>query len=351
MISRHCLVVVTNDRLLRACRLQQNDRRPVWFMRQAGRYMAAYREIRKEHGMLDICRSPELSSTVAAAPVEKFGLDAAILFSDIMIPLMEMGIELGIVEDRGPVIRNPIRSADDVMKLKELDASSLSFVYESIEKTSEKLGDGVPVIGFSGAPFTLASYLIEGGSSRDYLNVKRMMHTMPDAWRNLMDKLSAAVSDYLSGQASAGCRVVQLFDSWAGTLSAYDYREYVMPYVAGIAKRLKGEGVHVINFWTGNSALLPMMRGEDVSVVSVDWRMDIDAAWKIAGHDVGIQGNLDPAVLLEGGDYMKSRAADILERTRGRNGHIFNLGHGVLKDTPEEHVSELVEFVHEWEEK
>lgn len=314
-------------------------------MRQAGRYMKDYRELRKSHSIMEICRSPELSSVVASMPVEKFGLDAAILFSDIMIPLTEMGMDVRIVDDVGPVIGRPLRGAADMERLHELDPPSLSFVYDSIRETRKLLNDTVPVIGFAGAPFTLASYLVEGSSSRTYSNVKQMMYTDREGWSTMMERLSKAVSGYLLGQASAGCSAVQLFDSWAGALSAADYASYVLPYTARIAKDVSEAGVPVINFFTGNSALIPLMRCEGVKAVSVDWRIDIADAWREMGYGVAIQGNLDPAIMLSGRDYMIRRAGEILDRTAGRNGHIFNLGHGILRETPEENVAALVDFI------
>lgn len=340
------MVVRTNDRLLRACSLEETDRPPVWFMRQAGRYMSEYREIRRKHDMLEICKSPELSSRVSALPVQKFGVDAAILFSDIMIPLTEMGVRLSIVDDVGPVLERPLRTAQDVRGLGELDPSAVSYVPESIKRTRELLGDRVPVIGFSGAPFTLASYLVEGGSSRNYMNVKLMMYNRRDAWDALMQRLARAVATYLLEQADAGCPVVQLFDSWAGALSPADYSEYVLPYTSEIAEKLWSRGIHVISFLTGNSALLPLMKCRGVDVISVDWRIAIDDAWRAIGHDTAIQGNLDPAVMLSDRKHMINRAADILARTEGRRGHIFNLGHGMLKETPEENVRALVDYIH-----
>lgn len=314
-------------------------------MRQAGRYMKDYRELRKGRTILDICRSPELSSAAASLPVEKFDLDAAILFSDIMVPLMEMGMDISIVDEVGPVIGNPLRSAADMGRLRELDPSSLSFVYDSIRETRKRLNERVPVIGFAGAPFTLASYLVEGRGTRTYSRVKRLMYTDSEGWSIMMQRLSSAVTGYLLGQISAGCRAVQLFDSWAGALSASDYSRYVLPYTEQITRKVAETGIPVINFSTGNSALIPLMKCEGVSAVSVDWRTDIADAWKMIGYDTAIQGNLDPAVLLGGRDQMIEKARQILEKTAGRNGHIFNLGHGILKETPEENVAVLVDFV------
>ncbi len=318
-------------------------------MRQAGRYMKDYREIRKRHELLEICRTPELSAAVAAMPVEQFGVDAAILFSDIMIPLLEMGVGLQMVEDVGPVLDRPVRSLEDVKAMQQLETGRVSYVAESIRLTRKALNDSVPVIGFSGAPFTLASYLIEGRGSRNYLKVKAMMYTRQDAWRLLMEKLSRVVVDYLMEQARAGCQVVQLFDSWAGALSAEDYSVYVLPYMCEIAEKLAAAGLTVISFSTGNSALLPLMKCRGVGVISVDWKVNIDDAWRMIGYDVALQGNLDPAVMLADRNFIVDRAKAILGRTSGRNGHIFNLGHGMLKETPEENVKALVEFVHGWE--
>ena len=339
-------MVRTNERLLKACRLEPTDRTPVWFMRQAGRYMPEYREMRKSHQMIEICKSPELSASLAAMPVEKFGVDAAILFSDIMVPLLEMGVNLRIVDDIGPVVRHPLRTMQDVDSVGCLDTSSVAYVFDSIKRTRELLGDKVPVIGFSGAPFTLASYLVEGGSSRNYLNVKTMMYTRRETWEMLMEKLSDVVVSYLSEQVAAGSRVIQLFDSWAGALSPEDYREFVLPHMSSIAEKLSERGACVISFLTGNSSLLPMMKCAGVAVVSVDWRTNIDDAWRMIGFDTAIQGNLDPSVLIADREYVIERASDILKRTEGHRGHIFNLGHGILKETPEANVAELVNFIH-----
>jgi len=335
-----------NDRLIRACRCQPVDATPVWFMRQAGRFLPEYRKIREKYDIISICKNPELSAQVTMLPVTALGVDAAIIFADIMIPLEAMGVGFEIKEGLGPVVTSPIVNLESANSLTELNAKSeLFFVLEAIRLAKRTLE--VPLIGFSGAPFTLASYLIEGKPTRDFIKTKAMMYREPKVWYLLMDKLATAMGAYLRAQVEAGVDVVQLFDSWAGCLSPQDYHQYVLPYSQQILKNLESTGVPRIHFGTGTSTLLEEMKQAGGDVFGVDWRIPIDVAWERLGYDVGIQGNLDPVVLLADFELAKSQTREILERTKGRPGHIFNLGHGMLPDTPPERAAEIVKFVHD----
>ena len=336
-----------NDRFLRACDRRPVDATPVWFMRQAGRFLPEYRKIREKHDIITICKNPELCAEVSTLPVKVLGVDAAIMFADIMLPLEGLGIEYQIKESMGPIIRNPVRNMEAAESLRKFDAAlDVPFVLEAVELTKKKLDDQVPLIGFCGAPFTLASYIIEGRPTREFANTKALMYRDPKTWRTLMDKLTAAMANYLRAQIRAGVDAIQVFDSWVGCLSPQDYREYVLPYSQRIFNELENAGVPRIHFGTGTSSLLEEMREAGGDVFGVDWRIPIDLAWQRLGHEVSIQGNLDPAILLADIELIKSHAADILARTSGRQGHIFNLGHGMLPETPPDHVIELVKFVH-----
>lgn len=335
-------------RFLRACRRQSVDATPVWFMRQAGRYLPEYRKIREEHEVLSICKNPELCARVTTMPVDVLGVDAAIMFADIMLPLEGMGVKLEIQEDIGPVIKEPITNMHSAEELDELDpASDVPFVLEAIRLTKKMLDGRVPLIGFCGAPFTLSSYLIEGRPTRDFAKVKALMYRDEETWHALMEKLSDAMVAYLQAQIDAGVDAIQLFDSWVGCLSPQDYHNYVLPYSKRIFTRLEKSGVPRIHFGTGTSNFLEEMKVAGGDVFSVDWRIPIDIAWQRLGYDVAIQGNLDPAALLAHTKSINSMAGDILRRVRGRRGHIFNLGHGMLPDASPETVAELVKFVHE----
>ena len=337
-----------NDRFLRACRRQPVDATPIWFMRQAGRFLPEYRKIREKHDVISICKNPELCAEVTALPVARLGVDAAIMFADIMLPLEGMGVKFEIKEKVGPIIKQTITNANSANALQTLDSENdVRFVLDAIRATKNKLAGKVPLIGFCGAPFTLASYMIEGHPTRDFIKVKTLMYRDPEAWRLLMNKLAQSMSNYLQAQVKAGVDAIQLFDSWVGFLNPQDYREYVLPYSRKILEDLKGAGVPRIHFGTGTSHLLEEMRNAGGDVIGVDWRTPIDTAWERLGTDVGIQGNLDPSVLLGDMEFVKSRAADILKRTAGRNGHIFNLGHGMLPDASPENTAKLVQFVHE----
>ncbi len=335
-----------NERFLKACRRESVDCTPVWFMRQAGRYMPEYQAVRASHSILEVCKTPELAAQVTLQPVERFPVDAAIVFADILLPLEPMGIRFEFAEGEGPVIQNPIRDRADVERLQVSDGSALAYVGDSIKQARKALSGRVPLIGFAGAPFTLASYAIEGGGSKQYLVTKQFMYREPEAWHRLMDKLARVVTNYLQLQIQAGAQAVQLFDSWVGCLSPGDYEEYVLPHVQLIFEGLKREGVPLIHFGTGTSALLRLMRKAGGDVIGVDWRVHLDEAWATIGHDVAIQGNLDPVSLFAPLHEIERRVEDILRRAGGRPGHIFNLGHGILPNTPIEQVAATVELVH-----
>ena len=335
-----------NDRFLKACRREPVDCTPVWFMRQAGRYMAEYRALRAKHSILELCKTPELAAQVTLQPIDRFPLDAAIIFADILLPLEPMGLSLEFAAGEGPVIHNPVRDQADVDRLKIIDGGELEYVAEAIRQARRALNGRVPLIGFAGAPFTLASYAIEGGSSRNYLLTKQLMYCEPKAWHQLMDKFARVITGYLRRQIKAGAQAIQLFDSWVGCLSVGDYVEYVLPHVQLIFEGLKREGVPMIHFGTGTSAMLRQMREAGGDVMGVDWRIHLDEAWAIVGHDVAVQGNLDPLTLFAPLHEIERRVADILRRAGGRPGHIFNLGHGILPTTPIEHVAATIDMVH-----
>jgi uroporphyrinogen decarboxylase len=334
-----------NDLLLRACRGEPVERTPVWFMRQAGRYQPEYRALRQRYGILEICRTPELAARVTELPVRRLGVDAAILFSDIVIPLAAMGIDVRIEEGRGPLIADPIRDRSDVERLRPLEPDAdVPFVLEAVRNLVRTLD--VPLIGFAGAPFTLASYLVEGGPSRDFVRTKALMLGDPATWRVLMERLSVGVLGYLRAQIEAGAAAIQLFDSWVGVLSPSHYDEFARPYSRFILEGLGAAGVPRIHFGVGTGELLTRMRDARADVVGVDWRVPLDEAWNRLGSSVGVQGNLDPATLLAPWEVVEGHAADVLRRAGGRRGHVFNLGHGVLPQTPPDTLRRLVEFVH-----
>jgi uroporphyrinogen decarboxylase len=333
--------------LLLATRRQPTPYTPVWLMRQAGRYLPEYRALRARYGFLELCRNPEAAAEVTLQPVERLGVDAAILFADILLIVEPLGVGLEFTAGEGPRIRRPIRGEAQVAQLKPIDVEGgTPFVFETVRRVAGALSGRVPLIGFAGAPFTVASYLVEGGASRDYLHTKRLMYDEPAAWHRLLELLTVATARYLNGQVAAGAAAVQLFDSWVGTLGPADYRAFVLPHMRALLGALT-PGVPVIHFGTGTAALLPLMREAGGDVMGLDWRVDLDRAWATVGYDVGVQGNLDPAALLAGLPFIRGRVKDILARAAGRPGHIFNLGHGVLPDTPVEHVKALIDMVHE----
>ncbi|MEO8339051.1 MAG: uroporphyrinogen decarboxylase [Nitrospirota bacterium] len=335
-----------NGRFLKACRREPVDCTPVWFMRQAGRYMAEYRALRAKHSIFELCKTPELAAQVTLQPIDRFPLDAAIIFADILLPLEPMGLSLEFAAGEGPVIHNPLRNQADIERLNVIEGGELDYVAEAIRQARHALNGRVPLIGFAGAPFTLASYAIEGGSSRNYLLTKQLMYCEPKAWHQLMDKFARVITGYLRRQIKAGAQAIQLFDSWVGCLSVGDYVEYVRPHVELIFEGLKREGVPMIHFGTGTSAMLRQMREAGGDVIGVDWRIHLDEAWATVGHDVAVQGNLDPLTLFAPLHEIERRVEDILRRAGGRPGHIFNLGHGILPTTPIEHVAATIDMVH-----
>ncbi len=340
-------MIAHTDRFLKACRRQPVDCTPVWFMRQAGRYMAAYQALRQRYSLLDLCKTPELAAEVTLQPIQRLPVDAAIIFTDLLIPLEPMGAKLVFAPNEGPVIENPIRSASDVEALRMVDPQAeLAFTLEAIRMVCRELDGKVPLIGFAGAPFTLASYLIEGSGSRHYIQTKQLMYHQPEAWHGLLDKLASVATTFLQAQVAAGAQVVQLFDSWVGCLSPDDYRRYVLPYTKQVIEGLRNAGVPVIHFGTDTAMLLDAMREAGSDVIGVDWRIPLDDAWHRIGPDVGIQGNLDPVALFAPLPEIQRRVDDILQRAGNRPGHIFNLGHGILPETPVDHVQAVVDLVH-----
>ncbi|OLB59616.1 MAG: uroporphyrinogen decarboxylase [Ktedonobacter sp. 13_2_20CM_2_54_8] len=335
-------------RFLDACYRRPPDATAVWFMRQAGRSFAEYRELRKKYGILEIAKTPELSTQVTLMPVHTFGVDGAVLYADIMLPLEGMGVSLEIEPEVGPIIHNPIRTMKDVEALRVLDAQeTVPYVLETVRMVRRELAGKQAVIGFSGAPFTLACYMIEGRPSRNYELAKSLMYGQPGVWHALMDKLTAVVSNYLLAQLKAGADVVQVFDSWIGAVSPSVYRRFVQPSMKRIFAAIKETGSPSIHFGTGTAALLEVMTEAGGDVISVDWRVDLDEAWTRIGYDRGIQGNLDPTLLLTSWPVIEAGMHDVLRRAGGRPGHIFNLGHGVPASTDTDLLRRLVDAVHE----
>lgn len=332
---------------LKACRLEPAPYTPIWIMRQAGRYLQEYREIRGKLSFLELCHRPDLAAEVTVTAVERLGVDAAIIFGDILLVVEPMGVGLEFTKGDGPVIHHPIRCGADLKRLRPVDVQgSLSFLFEAVRLARAALPANIPLIGFAGAPFTLASYLIEGRGSRQYQQIKTLMYRDPAAWHALMERLSDVVSDYLNGQIAAGVQVVQLFDSWVGCLSPDDYREFVLPHTKRAIARLV-PGVPVIHFGTDTTSLLPLIREAGGNVIGLDWRVDLGEAWAGLGYEVGVQGNLDPVALFAEPDKIRRQADRILERAAKRPGHIFNLGHGILPQTPVDHLRVLIDYVHE----
>jgi uroporphyrinogen decarboxylase len=337
-----------NANFVRACKSQPVDRTPVWFMRQAGRYMAEYRAVRKEHSLLEICKKPALAAEVTITAAEILGVDAAIIFADLLLPLEVMGLPFHFSAGEGPVIEKPVRTREDIANLRTDRAAELGYVSEAVALVAKHFADRVPVIGFCGAPFTLASYMIEGGGSRNYVHAKKMMYNHPKDWDALMSKLVAVTSAYSAEQVRAGADVIQIFDSWVGCLSVEDYRRYVLPHVTGMVKQLQKTGVPVIYFGTDSATLLPAMKETGADVIGLDWRIPLDEGWERLKHKSAVQGNLDPVLLFADWKELKSRAEDILRLAAGRAGHIFNLGHGILPETPVDNVKNLARFVQEY---
>jgi uroporphyrinogen decarboxylase len=332
---------------LKACRREPVPFTPVWLMRQAGRYMKEYRDVRGKTSFLELCKNPQLCSEVMCTAVNRLGVDAAIIFSDLLPILEPMGMDLEFAHGEGPVIHNPIREASEVDRLTELEnMDELGFVMETVQQTRRDLPGHIPLIGFAGAPFTLASYAIEGGSSRNYLFTKTLMLRNEPAWRTLMERLARSVARYLNAQIAAGAQAVQIFDSWVGCLGVDDYRRYVLPYMKQMLAAIT-PGAPIINFATGNPELLPLLSEAGGDVIGIDWRIRLDEGWKRVGYDRAVQGNLDPTVLLADSVTIRDRVQDVLRQANNRPGHIFNLGHGVLQQTPVENAIEVVKAVHE----
>jgi uroporphyrinogen decarboxylase len=339
-----------SERFLAACRSEPVDRTPVWFMRQAGRYQPEYRAIREHHKILDIISSAELSAEVTMLPIRQMDVDAAIIFADILPPLVPMGLQLEFAAGEGPVLHNPLRDRSSIEALQSFDPNvHLKSTLEAITMVRRELNDEVALIGFAGGPFTLASYAIEGGSSRNYQITKTLMYSDEIAWRRLMDKLAGMTIDYLLAQIDAGAQCVQLFDSWAGSLAPNDYARYVQPATHKIFDALRDTGVPTILFGTDTNGMLDRIAEVGSTVVGVDWRIPLDRAWEIVGHQRAIQGNLDPIALFAPEHELRTRVHQILDLAGGRPGHIFNLGHGILPQTPVSNVQAVVEIVHNYE--
>jgi uroporphyrinogen decarboxylase len=336
-----------NDRFLRACRREPVDATPVWFMRQAGRYMSEYRELRRRYSLIEICRQPDLAVAVTLQPVDVIEVDAAILFSDLLVPFTPMGLDFDFVKGEGPSIQHPIRSERDLARLRQFEPrQALAHVLETIRMLRRELEGRVPLIGFGGAPFTLAAYAIEGGPSTSYAHTKAFMYSQPSAWHRLCEYFATVITDYLKAQVEAGAQALQVFDSWAGALGRQDYREFALPHSRQLLSGLANAGVPVVHFGVGTTAILREIAEAGGDVIGVDWRQPLDDAWAAIGPDRGIQGNLDPTLLLGPRDRLLMAADEVLARAARRPGHIFNLGHGILPTTSLEAVQELARHVH-----
>ncbi len=340
-----------NETFLKACRGEATDYTPVWLMRQAGRYMKEYMAIKEKHSFLEMCRTPELACEVTMQPINAFELDAAIIFADILLPLEGMGIKLEFAKNMGPVITNPVRSRADIDAIRVIDPEEdVPYLLEAIKLVKKELNGKVPLIGFAGAPFTLASYIIEGGGSKNYVHTKSLIFSDPEYWHKLLAKITELTGLYLNAQIDAGAQVVQIFDSWAGCLGPDDYREFVLPYTKKVIESVNGR-VPVINFSTSTGTYLEILKEAGGDVMGVDWKVRLDEAWERIGFDKGIQGNLDPTTLFGPVPEMKKRVKEILGQANGRPGHIFNLGHGIILGTPVDNVRALVDAVHEYSQR
>ncbi|HZU10245.1 MAG TPA: uroporphyrinogen decarboxylase [Pseudacidobacterium sp.] len=339
--------LTSGTRFVRACLRRPVDRTPVWFLRQAGRYMPEYQAVRKHHSLLEICKTPALAAEVTITAAEKLDVDAAIIFADLLLPLTPMGLDFEFQAGEGPVVHTPLRTAEDVARLRTDRASELGYVAEAIEKVAAHFKDRIGVIGFCGAPFTLASYMIEGGSSRNYIETKKMMYRQPAVWRSLMDKLTKVLREYTKQQVEAGADVIQIFDSWAGVLSIEDYRDFILPQTRTLVREVQSLGVPVIYFGVETASLLPSMRETGADVLGLDWRAPLGHTWRALDYSCAVQGNLDPITLFAEPELIRKRVRQILHEAAGRPGHIFNLGHGIVPGTPVENVQHVVRFVRE----
>src|SRR5450631_3179333 len=340
---------VPDSLLVRACKSQPTKRTPVWFMRQAGRYMPEYRAVRKAHSLIEICKNPQLAAEVTITAAEILQVDAAIIFADLLLPLEVMGLPFHFSAGEGPVIEQPLRTAEDVKLLRTDRASELGYVADAVALVVKHFGSKLPVIGFCGAPFTLASYMVEGGGSRHYVEVKKLMYNSPGAWEELVNKLVEVLAEYAAEQVRHGADVIQIFDSWVGCLSVEDYRRYALEPTKRLVNRLqKATTVPIIYFGTDSTTLLPSMSETGAEVIGLDWRVPLDEGWATVGHKHAVQGNLDPVTLFASWSEVKQRAEHILRLADKRPGHIFNLGHGILPLTPVDNVKNLADFVHEF---
>jgi uroporphyrinogen decarboxylase len=339
------------SRFVLACRRQPVDVTPVWLMRQAGRYMPEYRKVRKNHSILDICKNPQLAAEVTIAAAERLGVDAAIIFADLLLPLEVMGIDFDFLTEKGPTIHDPVRDANRIAQLKTDRAGELGYVAESVRAVVRHFGSRLPVIGFCGAPFTLASYMIEGCGSRHYIHTKSLMYRDHEAWNELMRRIIVVLAHYAGEQVAAGADALQVFDSWVGCLSTSDYSRFVLPHTRTLIAELKATGVPVIYFGTDTASLIPLIKQTRAEVVGVDWRIPIDDAFEMLGENFAVQGNLDPVVLFAPEAEVRRQVREVLDRAAGRIGHIFNLGHGILPETPVENVIALVDEVHAYSAK
>ncbi len=336
-----------NSLFVRAAKAQPTERTPIWLMRQAGRYMAEYRAVRKKYSLIEICKKPEIAAQVTIEAAEILGVDAAIIFADLLLPLEVMGLPFHFAAGEGPKIEKPVRTGKDIHHLRTDRAAELGYVAEAVKLVCKHFGDRLPVIGFCGAPFTLASYMIEGGGSRNYVFTKKMMYSAPDAWNELMGKLVSVTAEYSAEQVRAGADTIQIFDSWVGCLSVEDYRRYVLPHSTELVRRIQKSGVPVIYFGTDSATLLASMQETGADVIGLDWRIPLDAGWQSLGFRGAVQGNLDPVLLFADWKELKTHAEEVLRRAAGRPGHIFNLGHGILPETPVDNVKALCKFVRE----
>ncbi len=340
--------ILAGARFVRACLRKPVDRTPVWFLRQAGRYMQEYRDVRKHHTLVEICKQPELAAEVTITAAEKLGVDAAIIFADLLLPLEPMGLPFEFQAGEGPVVHHPVRTAEDVKALRIDRAGDLAYVARAIEKVAAHFSDRLGVIGFCGAPYTLASYMIEGGGSRNYLYTKQMMYSDTLAWNSLLDKLVVVLTEYCRMQVQAGADVIQIFDSWVGSLGLEDYRDYAFEASKRLVRAVQQMGVPVIYFGVETAGLLSQMAATGADVIGLDWRQPLDVGWREVGHAYAVQGNLDPITLFAPIEVLELRVKEILRAAAGRPGHIFNLGHGIVPQTPVENVQAVVRMVREF---
>ena len=340
--------LLQGTRFVRACLRKPVDRTPVWFLRQAGRYMQEYRDVRKHHTLVEICKQPEIAAEVTITAAEKLGVDAAIIFADLLLPLEPMGLHFEFQAGEGPVVHHPVRTAADVLALRTDKADDLAYVARAIEKVAAHFRDRLGIIGFCGAPFTLASYMIEGGGSRNYIFTKQMMYNDPLSWNTLLDKLVTVLIEYCRLQVQAGADVIQIFDSWVGSLSLADYNDYAFEASKRLVRAVQGLGVPVIYFGVETAGLLSAMASTGADVIGLDWRQPLDEGWRAVGHGPAVQGNLDPITLFAPLEVLETRVKSVLRSAAGRPGHIFNLGHGIVPNTPVENVQAVVKMVREF---